>query len=98
MSVHDAWPLGTPNRDAFFIGRNDRCMRDIGGDGSMDVVEAFQYLKCFIRQDLLFCKLHDPSVLSEYGYGNEDGVLSQDSEELILEVDVDSDVNTSIFE
>lgn len=55
------------------------------------LLKHFNCLKCFIQQDLLFCELQDPSVLSEYG--SEDVV----NEEIIIEVD-DSDINLSIFE
>jgi hypothetical protein len=57
---------------------------------------VLQCLKCFIWRDLLFRELQDPSVLLEYDT-NDDAVVSQDNEELVLEVD-DSDVNMLILE
>jgi hypothetical protein len=61
-----------------------------------DVVEALQCLKYFIRRDLLFRELQDPSVLSEYG-NEEDLLLSQEDEDLEKPDDLDdSDIVMSM--
>lgn len=65
-----------------------------------DIVEALQCLKCFIRRDLLFREVHDPSVLAEYGNKEAVGSSQDDGDsELVIEVDDldDCGVNMSIL-
>lgn len=67
-----------------------------------DVVEALQCLKCFIRRDLLFREVQDPSVLLDSEHLNEEthssGQENEDPEEPANQADDSDDIVMLSFE